>query len=201
MNPRLRGIIGGRAAPPAPCGRAGCFGGGGAGSGKRSNSWDFEDCRKARRRASSRDTDPDVPGGPGDRPADLLPQPEPQSQLLEALEEAEPTTAFDSPTPTPTAKRRGIAGVRRTASKWPWDDLGFEPRLLQLDDERVVVFVRATATGAGSGVTVERRTAHECSLRNGRLVRFKVYSDRDQALVAPPERRVDRAADGLANRL
>jgi hypothetical protein len=40
----------------------------------------------------------------------------------------------------------------------------------------------------GSGVPVERRTAHECTFRDGQLVRFKVYSDRGQAVAGgPPE--------------
>jgi len=48
----------------------------------------------------------------------------------------------------------------------------------------VLVFVRATATGRGSGVPVERRTAHECTFSEGSLVHFKVYSDRGDALDA-----------------
>ena len=78
---------------------------------------------------------------------------------------------------------RGVDGVRRIAANWPWDALHFDPeRFFGISEERVLVFVRATATGVGSGVPVERRTAHECTFRDGRLVRFKVYSDREQAL-------------------
>jgi ketosteroid isomerase-like protein len=55
---------------------------------------------------------------------------------------------------------------------------------LDIDGERVLVFIRATATGVGSGVPVQRRTAHECTFEAGRLVRFKVYSERDAALEA-----------------
>lgn len=80
---------------------------------------------------------------------------------------------------------RGVDGVRRIAANWPWDALHFDPeRFLDVDGERVLVFVRATATGVGSGVPVERRTAHECTFSDGRLVRFKVYSDREGALEA-----------------
>jgi ketosteroid isomerase-like protein len=80
---------------------------------------------------------------------------------------------------------RGVDGVRRIAAKWPWEELHFEPeRFFDVDAERVLVFVRATATGVGSGVPVERRTAHECTFDDGRLVRFKVYSDREHALKA-----------------
>jgi ketosteroid isomerase-like protein len=80
---------------------------------------------------------------------------------------------------------RGVDGVRRIAANWPWDALHFDPeRFFDLGEERVLVFVRATATGIGSGVPVERRTAHECTFSDGRLARFKVYSDREQALEA-----------------
>ena len=80
---------------------------------------------------------------------------------------------------------RGVDGVRRIAANWPWGGLRFEPeRFIEVDADRVLVFVRATATGIGSGVPVERRTAHECTFDEGSLVRFKVYSDRNDALAA-----------------
>jgi ketosteroid isomerase-like protein len=107
--------------------------------------------------------------------------------LLAALDEvATPDAEFDFSDAYPDGPVvRGVDGVRRIASNWPWEALHFEPeRLLPVDDERVLVFVRATATGVGSGVPVERRTAHECTFSGGRLVRFKVYSDRDDALEA-----------------
>ncbi len=112
--------------------------------------------------------------------------------LLTALAElATPDTEFDFTDAYPDGPVvRGIDGVRRIAANWPWDALHFDPeRFLDVDGERVLVFVRATATGVGSGVPVERRTAHECTFSSGRLVRFKVYSDREDALAAarPPE--------------
>jgi ketosteroid isomerase-like protein len=115
--------------------------------------------------------------------------------LLEALDEcAEPNAEFDFTDAYPDGKIvRGVAGVRRIAANWPWDELHFEPeRVIDIDSERVVVFVHATAIGTGSGVRVERRTAHECTFSDGRLVRFKVYSDRDAAL--EPRRSPERPA-------
>jgi ketosteroid isomerase-like protein len=105
--------------------------------------------------------------------------------LLVALAEfAESDTEFDFTDAYPDGQVvKGVEGVRRIAAKWPWDDLNFDPeRFFDVDAERVLVFVRAKATGVGSGIPVERRTAHECTFRDGRLVRFKVYSDRDAAL-------------------
>src|SRR5215211_4808804 len=79
----------------------------------------------------------------------------------------------------------GLEGVRQIAANWPWEALHFVPeRFLDVDGRRVLVFVRATATGMGSGVPVERRTAHECTFSDGSLVHFKVYSDREKALEA-----------------
>ena len=107
--------------------------------------------------------------------------------LLAALADlATPETEFDFTDAYPDGPVvRGIDGVRSIAANWPWEALHFEPeRFLDADGGRVLVFVRATATGVGSGVPVERRTAHECTFADGRLVRFKVYSDREQALEA-----------------
>jgi ketosteroid isomerase-like protein len=80
---------------------------------------------------------------------------------------------------------RGLDEARRLVSNWPWGKLHFEPeRFIDVDGVRVLVFVLATATGVGSGVPVARRTAHECTFKDGLLVRFKVYPDRDAALEA-----------------
>ena len=104
--------------------------------------------------------------------------------LLAALGElATPDAEFDFTDVYPDGPIvRGVDEVRRIASNWPWGELRFEPeRFFDLDADRVLVFVRAAATGVGSGIAVERRTAHECTFRDGRLVRFKVYADRERA--------------------
>ena len=53
-----------------------------------------------------------------------------------------------------------------------------------MDDERVLAFVRVSATGQESGVEVEIRPAHEFTIRDGLIVRFKAYRYRDDALEA-----------------
>jgi hypothetical protein len=57
-------------------------------------------------------------------------------------------------------------------------------RFFDVDEERVVVFVRASAKGEGSGVPVEIRDAHEFTIRDGVFVRWKLYADRAEALEA-----------------
>jgi uncharacterized protein len=80
---------------------------------------------------------------------------------------------------------RGIEELRRFREEGPWAKLRFEPeRFVDVDDERVLVLVRVYATGTGSGVPVELRNAHEFTVRDGVLVRFKVYGDRGDALEA-----------------
>jgi ketosteroid isomerase-like protein len=73
----------------------------------------------------------------------------------------------------------------------PWGrSLKFEPeRFFDVDDERVLVFVHVTAEGEGSGVPVERRTAHELTIRDGVVVRVKAYADQGEALEAAGLRR------------
>jgi hypothetical protein len=106
-------------------------------------------------------------------------------ELLAGLAEyATPDTVFDFMDAYPDGRVvKGLDGVRRIAANWPWDALHFDPeRFIDVDGERILVFVRATATGKGSGVPVERRTAHECTFKDRLLVHFKVYSDREVAL-------------------
>jgi ketosteroid isomerase-like protein len=56
--------------------------------------------------------------------------------------------------------------------------------LLCVDDERALVFVRSTSTGQTSGVAVESSVAHEITIRDGLIVRIKVYRDRGKVLEA-----------------
>ena len=80
---------------------------------------------------------------------------------------------------------KGVEELRRFRDSGPWggSPIHFEPeRFFEVDDDRVLVFVRVSATGQKSGAQVEIRAAHEWTIRDGLLVRFKVYGDRDRAL-------------------
>jgi ketosteroid isomerase-like protein len=81
---------------------------------------------------------------------------------------------------------RGLEAWRGLMDSMPWGrSLRLEPeRFFDVDDERVLVFMRVTAEGEGSGVPVGRRTAHEITIRDGVVVRLKVYADRTEALEA-----------------
>jgi len=82
---------------------------------------------------------------------------------------------------------RGVEELRRFRDTGPWSGspIHFEPeRFFDIDDERVLVFVRVSATGSKSGAQVDIRAAHEFTIRDELVVRFKVYGNRDQALEA-----------------
>jgi ketosteroid isomerase-like protein len=57
-------------------------------------------------------------------------------------------------------------------------------RIFDVDDERVLAFVQASAEGEESGVPVVGRSATEFTIRGGAIVRVKLYKDRTKALEA-----------------
>jgi ketosteroid isomerase-like protein len=81
---------------------------------------------------------------------------------------------------------RGVAQMRAFRDSGPWGaSISFAPeRYYDVDDERVLVFVRATASGQLSGTPVASEVAHEFTLRAGLIVRVKIYPDRGEALRA-----------------
>ena len=81
---------------------------------------------------------------------------------------------------------RGLESLRAYMVSSPWGgSLKVEPeRFFDVGEERVLVFMRVTAEGEGSGVPVEMRNAHEFTIRDGVFVRWKGYADRTEALEA-----------------
>jgi ketosteroid isomerase-like protein len=81
---------------------------------------------------------------------------------------------------------RGVDQMRTFRDSGPWGrSISFAPeRYFEVDEERVLVFVRATASGQHSGAPVETAIAHEFTVRAGMIVRVKVHPDRKQALKA-----------------
>ena|ERR1700682_1367233 len=81
---------------------------------------------------------------------------------------------------------RGTEEMRRFRDGGLWgQSIHFEPEsYFDVDEERVLLFVRATSTGQVSGAPVESRVAHEFTIRDGLIVRVKVYRERADALKA-----------------
>jgi ketosteroid isomerase-like protein len=81
---------------------------------------------------------------------------------------------------------RGVEEMRAFRDTGPWgSSISFAPeRFIDVDDERVLVLVRATAAGTQSGTPVVAEVAHELTLRDGLVVRVKVHPGRSEALKA-----------------
>ncbi len=81
---------------------------------------------------------------------------------------------------------RGRDAVRAHIKTGPWGtSLRFEPeRFIDVDDERVLVFIRGSSTGKISNIPVEARAAQEFTIRGGLVRRTKVYRSHGEALRA-----------------
>lgn len=81
---------------------------------------------------------------------------------------------------------RGHDGYLRWIENWAsaWAQFTAEPEEFIDAGDHVVVFVRMTATGKGSGITLERRDAQVFKLRDQKVVRSDYFNDREQALAA-----------------
>jgi ketosteroid isomerase-like protein len=67
----------------------------------------------------------------------------------------------------------------------PWERLDVEAEeFKQLEDGRLVIFVRALGEGSGSRALVEARIVHVLSFRDGKIVRLDSYADRETAVQA-----------------
>jgi hypothetical protein len=113
---------------------------------------------------------------------------DPRGLIGTASERATPDVEFDFTDVYPDRPvLKGTEEMRRFRETGPWSGspIHIEPeQIFDVDDERVLAFVQVSATGRHSGVAVEVKPAHEFTIRNGLLVRFKAYRDRGQALEA-----------------
>jgi ketosteroid isomerase-like protein len=81
---------------------------------------------------------------------------------------------------------RGVEAMRAFRDTGPWgESISFEAeQYLVAGEDTVLVLVRATATGRGSGAPIVSRIAHELTLSDGMIVRVKVHADQTQAMRA-----------------
>ena len=65
-----------------------------------------------------------------------------------------------------------------------WDEFEQHIEEVHAADDCVLLFIRLSASGRGSGIDVESRYAHLWTMREGSGVRVDAYYDRDSALAA-----------------
>jgi|SRR5919198_1346082 ketosteroid isomerase-like protein len=80
----------------------------------------------------------------------------------------------------------GHEGVERFFRDWlgTWTDYAVETHEYIDAGDAVVVVFRQSGTGRGSGVSVERDFFGVCDLRKSKVVRFRLYESREEALEA-----------------
>jgi ketosteroid isomerase-like protein len=78
---------------------------------------------------------------------------------------------------------RRYAGFGRWLEDWAaaWSEFSMELEALLDAGESVVALIRMKATGAGSGVAVERQDAMVFNVRDGKIVRLDYYNDQELA--------------------
>lgn len=88
----------------------------------------------------------------------------------------------------------GHEGMRQAWSDFlsAWQDFSSEAEeIIPADDDRYVALMRLRAQGKGSHVPAEAAGANVVTVRNGRITRFELHFDRDEAFesVGLPARR------------
>jgi ketosteroid isomerase-like protein len=81
---------------------------------------------------------------------------------------------------------RGHAGVREALRAWfgAWDSIEYEPEELIDAGDNVLAFVRVKARGKSSGAEVTYDHPQLWTLRDGQIIRMRVFGDRAEALEA-----------------
>jgi ketosteroid isomerase-like protein len=88
-----------------------------------------------------------------------------------------------SPTMPDTGVFRGREAVLAADERWreSWEEFDIELLELREQGNDVVARVRYTATGRGSGVSMNEGRTHVWTLRDGRAIRWRMFSDLDEA--------------------
>ena len=81
---------------------------------------------------------------------------------------------------------RGFEGVRRWVGDWSsaWSSFTMRPERFIDAGECVVVIVQMKATGAASGIEVERQDGIVYRVRDGKISRLDYFNTAEQALEA-----------------
>jgi hypothetical protein len=86
-----------------------------------------------------------------------------------------------SPEPNPLY---GHDAVREYMLPNLFDEQSAEPLEIIDEGDRVLVVVRVWARGRGSGAEIDQTIFHLWHIEGGRVVRFEVYMERDEAMAA-----------------
>jgi ketosteroid isomerase-like protein len=78
----------------------------------------------------------------------------------------------------------GIEGLADLLRSWlqAWESCRIEAEAFHDTGDEIVVFVRVLCRGSGSAIDVEMENAHVWTMRDGRALSIRAYTDRARAL-------------------
>jgi ketosteroid isomerase-like protein len=103
----------------------------------------------------------------------------------------DPAVEWDTTRQVPDGEvGRGVAGVRRFFRRWEGPLARYEFELEEAIDmgDQVFSVLRQRARGKGSGVPIEGRVAQIWTFRDGKVVRYRGFQDKTEALRAARSR-------------
>jgi ketosteroid isomerase-like protein len=107
--------------------------------------------------------------------------------LAEALEMFDPAIVVVDRTDSPDAATfYGRDGFQKYLMSWlePWEEFSLEPEAFHATDTEVVAFIRQWGRVRGINACVEERVAHVWTVRDETAVRYRVFTNREEALLA-----------------
>jgi ketosteroid isomerase-like protein len=109
-----------------------------------------------------------------------------RGDLGAAMELFHPDVEWHDPERPGGGTYRGHEGVLRNLAEWleGWEEFRLEPEEFLEAGDQVVVLVRQSGRGKGSGVEIEGRLAQVFGLREGKVVWARTYTSREEALKA-----------------
>jgi ketosteroid isomerase-like protein len=103
-----------------------------------------------------------------------------------ALAMLDPAVVIDWTTRPDGGVFRGREGVVEAMRTWTgtFEDWTFEPKGIIDADDCVLLVSREIGRGKGSGVEIERTGASVITLRNGKIIHWQGFNNRDEAFKA-----------------
>lgn len=108
-----------------------------------------------------------------------------RGELDAVLDFCDPDIVIRDPERTGTTFR-GIEGLRRFWEEWfeNWQEYLVEPNEFEEHGDQVLVRAAQIGRGKLSGVEIRQDLFNVFRLRDGRVVEYRLYSDRDMALAS-----------------
>jgi ketosteroid isomerase-like protein len=80
----------------------------------------------------------------------------------------------------------GPDGFQKYLVTWlePWEEFSLEPEAYHATDTEVVAFIRQWGRVRGISACVEEKLAHVWTVREDKAIRYRVFTNREEALLA-----------------